>query len=226
MLFRKHSRGAESAIRICSAAGVTGTLGCLARGKRDARLFMLSSWHVLFADGARGGSPIWRVEGRDSDGQPAFTALGGVVLGRSGTVTANGGGEVYVDCAIGWYGFDATNDYVPRESRPCGAQVGQSVRKLGAGTGLTEGTLVDTAYEASTEIGGRARRAPGQLLVRSERAGRPFSVEGDSGALVVDERDEPVGLLWGSTSRGEGVACPIAPVLKALDIATLLERRT
>ena len=29
---------------------------------------------------------------------------------------------------------------------------------------------------------------------------------------------EAIGLLWGATVRGEGVASPIGPVLRALDI--------
>jgi hypothetical protein len=51
-----------------------------------------------------------------------------------------------------------------------------------------------------------------------------FSADGDSGAVVVDAANKAIGLLWGTNVRGEGIACPIAPVLYAMNIT--LELRT
>jgi hypothetical protein len=97
------------------------------------------------------------------------------------------------------------------------------VTKTGAATGTTTGIIVDPAYRGTTNPYPAANRdvrepAPRQLLIRSNDPQRPFAAEGDSGALIWNEHDTPIGLLWGTTVAAEGVACPIAPVLHALNI--------
>lgn len=102
---------------------------------------------------------------------------------------------------------------------PAGSAVpGEAVRKIGAATGLTVGTVVDVAYPDVAAIENRVYAAPRQILIRAAH-GQAFSSEGDSGAAVVNTREEVVGLLWGTTARGEGVACHIEPALRALDIS-------
>jgi hypothetical protein len=95
--------------------------------------------------------------------------------------------------------------------------------KTGAATGTTTGIIVDSFYCGSTDAGVSANGsvrdpAPRQLLIRSTDPQRPFAEEGDSGALIVNEDNAAVGLLWGTTVVAESVACPIAPVLHALNI--------
>jgi hypothetical protein len=60
--------------------------------------------------------------------------------------------------------------------------------------------------------------APRQLLIRSAIPGRPFSVAGDSGALVRNARGDGVAMLSGVTPRGESVACHIVPVFHVLHL--------
>jgi hypothetical protein len=96
------------------------------------------------------------------------------------------------------------------------AQVGTLVTKTGAATGTTTGIIVDTNY--SETLDGQACSAPAQILIRPVDNGSTFSSEGDSGSLLVNDSNKAVGLLWGMNTRGEGIACPIAPVLYAMNI--------
>jgi hypothetical protein len=50
-----------------------------------------------------------------------------------------------------------------------------------------------------------------------------FAEDGDSGALVVDDRNRAVGLLWGKSrrSRSEAFACHIQPVLECLNVTPI-----
>jgi hypothetical protein len=99
---------------------------------------------------------------------------------------------------------------------------GLRVRKLGPATGLTFGRVLDVAAVALTPDG---RRRENNLLIRAEPRGdaRAFADEGDSGALVFDERLRAVGLLWGRNLRNpaEAFACHIHPVLDCLDVTPL-----
>jgi hypothetical protein len=107
---------------------------------------------------------------------------------------------------------------LPNTSGIAGPCAGTVVTKMGAGTGVTRGVVVDVAFATTAVVEGRPQRAPRQLLIRSLDADAPFAAEGDSGALVLNDKLEAIGLLWGATVRGEGVASPIGPVLRTLDI--------
>jgi hypothetical protein len=48
--------------KIINAKGIPGTLGCFARTRHDARLVVVSSWHVLFGCGARESDPVWLLD--------------------------------------------------------------------------------------------------------------------------------------------------------------------
>jgi len=202
-------------IAIANARGVPGTLGCVAVIRHGGRAVLLGSHHVIFGDGARQGEPVWRVEGG------ACRRLGRALHGRLGTVSFEGA-EVYVDCAIatlcgdagvppGWFA-------VPREGEVAPVRPGMRVTKIGGATGTTTGVVIDAAYPDVAMIEGRARPAPGQLLVRADEGAGPFSAEGDSGAVLRDQAGRLVGLLWGVNARGESIASPIAPVLWVLGI--------
>ncbi len=94
-------------------------------------------------------------------------------------------------------------------------RIGERVFKVGRTTGLRRGVI--------TSVGDRVGPVPyaigecwfaGSFVVEGDD-GRPFSECGDSGAVVVRETGEVVGLLY----AGNGVetfACPISDVLAAL----------
>jgi len=76
--------------------------------------------------------------------------------------------------------------------------------------------LVDTEHREPMLIDGQVLEAPGQLLVDPANPAVDFSAPGDSGAALLDGAGRMVGLVWGATRDGQGIACPIAPVLEYL----------
>jgi hypothetical protein len=211
-------------MKIANAKGVPGTLGGLARFVDPLGTpctVLLTTWHTLFANHASWQDAIWLVDERA--GRPRYRQLGRTLLGKIGTVRVDGE-EYFVDCAAGsCFGLSpaASKDVssgLPAIAGINGAVSGMAVKKTGAGTGTTHGVIVDTAYCGSVCIDGRTQPAPRQLLVRSSDGTSPFSDAGDSGALVIDEDGRALGLVWGSTTAGDGVACPIGPVLQALNL--------
>ena|GEM_PF-6515896 len=187
---------AVSGSQLVSSRGVPGTAGALARTLHDGRRVVLSTWHVLYGEGADGSCVF-------DDG-----SAGGALYGKLGIVQ-----NVHVDCAVASY--DGDDDCAMRGHAP--ARIGQRVTKSGAATGTTRGVIVSVDASDDVVIDGRTMRTSQQLLVRSVDA-MPFSDEGDSGALLLDDDDRAVGLLWGVNTHGDGVACPIAPVLYAMNI--------
>jgi hypothetical protein len=108
---------------------------------------------------------------------------------------------------------------------PAGRAVGgETVSKIGARSGMTMGAVVDVCYPDVACIENWTYAAPRQILIRGAN-GSAFSAEGDSGAAVVNGSGQVVGLLWGTTSSGEGIACHIRPVLEALDISLATDGR-
>jgi hypothetical protein len=194
---------------IASSCGTTGTLGTLARTRHDGLVVLLSSWHVLYGGGSAGDSDVWLV-----DGGRRSVRLGRTLFGKAGTVAFDGA-EIYIDCAVASCDLEPEGDVRGHDT----ARPGDRVTKRGAATGVTTGIVVRTDYDEVAWIGGRPHPAARQLLIRPLDGDRPFSAAGDSGALLVNEAGNAVGLLWGATHRGEGVASPIAPVLYAMNIA-------
>lgn len=199
-------------VRIANSRGIPGTLGCLARTVHQHRPVFLTSCHVLFAAGAARSDPVWRVE--EIEGRRNYSRLGSALQGKCGIVRFRGD-DYHVDCAIGALDQPQTG----KGLRIATPRHGERVFKTGAATGATTGVIVDSSYTADPD-GAENRRdtAPRQLLVRSTEPGKSFAAEGDSGALILNQDHAVLGLLWGATVAGEGVACPIGPVLHALNI--------
>jgi hypothetical protein len=207
-----------------------GTVGAFVR--RDGRYFILSNNHVL-AD-----------EGRASEGESVLqraTADGGLDpedrVGRYHTavpLTKDAGNQV--DAALAE--IDGNIECDPRRMRelvdgsdralaglgPELVDVGDRVYKIGRTTGSTAGRV--TAFDVDNVVvsyGIGNLRFDGQVEIEGEGA-RAFSDGGDSGALIVNESIEAVGLLFagnevgGSNQRGLTFANPIHRVLKDLGV--------
>lgn len=207
-------------VRITNSRGIPGTLGCLARTAHQHRPVFLTSCHVLFAAGATRHEPVWQVH--ESAGLRNYLRLGNALQGKRGVVRYRGD-DYFVDCAIGTLDLPLDLGWSPVPDAPIAPKRGDHVWKSGAATGTTTGIIVDSSYWCSTDAGTALNSrmhdlAPRQLLIRSNDQQRPFVEEGDSGALIWNEDDAPIGLLWGTTVAAEGVACPIDPVLHALNI--------
>jgi hypothetical protein len=206
-------------IRIVNSRGVPGTLACLGRTVHQRRPVFLTSCHMLFGAGAARHDQVWQV--MESSGLDHYRRLGYTLQGKRGIVNYRGN-DYFVDCAIGTLDLPLDPGWRLVPGPSTAPKPGDRVWKSGAATGITSGTIVDSSYWCSTHAGIASDSpvhdlAPRQLLIRSTDQ-RPFAEEGDSGALVWSEDDEPIGLLWGTTVAAEGVACPIAPVLHALNI--------
>lgn len=207
----------KNGARITSSTGVTGTLGCLAQTLHDEQPVLLSTWHVLFGNGAREGDAVWLVN--EANGARKYSPLGRSLYGKLGLVRI-GGEEHYIDCAVSSFlgTFDGPLASLNGHDTP---KIGDRVTKTGAATGTTTGIIIDVNYSEAAV--GQRDFGPRQILIKpiNEPA---FAAEGDSGSLIVSDSKKAVGLLWGTNTRGEGVACPIAPVLYAMNI-TLTTRR-
>jgi len=208
----------EVGARIANSTGVPGTRGWIAHTLHDPRPVLLSTWHVLFGNNARHGNAVWLVNSRG--GKRSYSAIGRSLYGKLGVVSF-GGDEHYIDCAVASC-FDLPRNYF-LTTKAGGllndyesAQIGSRVKKTGAATGTTSGIIIDIDYVVP--FAGRNCLGLAQILIRPIDQHQAFSAEGDSGALIVNESDKAVGLLWGINTRGEGIACPIAPVLYAMDI--------
>ena len=112
------------------------------------------------------------------------------------------------------------------------AVVGETVRKIGARSGFTRGTVIhlgDTAVAPSDPAGGTIFVVSGQVLIIPDAAETyqvregvckfAFSNSGDSGAVIVNDSNEIVALNWGgdrtTNTIGITVASNITNVLSA-----------
>jgi hypothetical protein len=209
-------------VELVNGRGVPGTAGGIVVGP-DGTRFVLGTRHVLFGRGAGAGKPLWA---RVGSIRSPFTWIGRVAHGTVGRVFHRGG-PVFVDCAVGVLdGKAALPPDLEVALHEAGlvegvadARIGAHVTKVGAATGWTEGVVADVAYPDRPLVEDRVYEAPNQLLVRPRLSEEAFSAPGDSGALLLDERGFVVGLMWGCNANGEGIACPIAPVLACLGVS-------
>jgi hypothetical protein len=188
--------------RIINARGVPGTLGCVAHSLSEGRPLLLTAHHVLFGAGARA---------QDALGAPH--RIGRASYGRFGVVSYEGA-SYHVDCAVA----SLDDELTARPQSIALASPGDRVTKHGAATGISAGIVVEVDYSEPVLLCGRQHDAPRQIVIRSTMPGRRFSSEGDSGAVVHNDRGQIVGLLWGTTAAGDGVACHIAPVFHVLHL--------
>jgi hypothetical protein len=222
------------------AAGVRGragigTIGFLAllNGSRERELVLVSNRHVLLAHGATRGDPVyspvlgerpatWRLHAVDPVGAILDEgAEDNHAFGYPGEPVR----EFYVDCACARVVADRPAPVPPSVRRvarlhPLDVAGTRTVRarKIGALTGVTEGRVVDA--RARVEVAGRPGRL-NNLVIRG--ISRPFAEPGDSGALVVNDRDEAIGMVWGTSERDPAVAYAshIHPVLDRLGVTML-----
>jgi hypothetical protein len=106
------------------------------------------------------------------------------------------------------------NDIQIQDDRPRGYRV----RKRGVTTRLTEGIVISLTANFNVEETGVFLR--NQMVIQSAAGtGRgAFAARGDSGAVIVNDRNEVVGLLVGTDAVGFGFASPIGVVENLLNI--------
>jgi hypothetical protein len=203
-------------IKISNSKGVPGTLGCIAVSRNNKQIVLLTNWHVLFGNGGFENDAVWLVD--NANGTRQYFKIGKTLCGKFGKVHFDGE-DYHVDCAYASLHLPSEVQYYwPIIGEYDVAKPGDLVTKTGATTGITVGIIVDVNYSDCAWFMGRSYPALKQLLVKPLNNEAAFSAEGDSGAILINARGKAVGLLWGTNSRGEGVACHIAPVLHAMNL--------
>jgi hypothetical protein len=191
-----------------------GTLGCIAvLNDGSNKLVGLTNEHVVRLN------PADTIIGREI-GQPrkvvcccccTYNIIGKVLNAQK---NAN------VDCAIIELDSDIVSDVNTSGTKREILEIGQingtdvvevfaKVKKRGAATGLTMGTIVDVAFDGN------------QMLIAPDAPFTKFADFGDSGSVIVGNTfNKIVGLLWAAKrdGRAEGVATPIADVMTAMNI--------
>jgi hypothetical protein len=190
--------------------GGSGTLGVSVFDNRTGQEMLLSNWHVLcFSNQCQPGEPIIQPGTGGGDGGTANDLVAQLVRAQ---LTAQ------VDAAIAQpvgqrplFKEVLEIGFVEASSR---ALLGMRVRKSGRTTGLTVGTVTDIS--ADVDVGDYpdgTHSFRDQFVVDVPG----FSAPGDSGSVLIDDRNQVVGLLFaGSSSRT--IANHIDAVFTALDI--------
>ena len=196
-----------------------GTFGCTATRNSDGAPVLLTNWHVLMANGARKGEPVF---------QPAPLTIPDVPLARlpvrrvdTEDVIAHITEAVVndkVDAAIAKLdvssccrccGLDFRDEIVglseggePPSNKILGLRAAvpqMKVFKVGVTTGRTVGKVMDVAYDnIVARMGGVDYTFNGQIEIASDDPDEYFSRRGDSGAAIIDEDGYIVGLMFGS----------------------------
>ncbi|MGB3258451.1 MAG: trypsin-like peptidase domain-containing protein [Ornithinimicrobium sp.] len=179
---------------------------------KPPRYYILSNNHVLAnSNQANIGDPIYQPG--PIDGGTAADAVGR--LSRFVPIKFDGSCNA-VDAAIAEVPFDTLDRDIYWSGYPASAvkvaAVGQLVKKTGRTTHFTTGRV--TAVNATINVnygGGNVAKFCNQIVTTDMSAG------GDSGSLVLDLENNPVGLLFAGSSTAT-ILNPIATVQLALKV--------
>jgi hypothetical protein len=220
-----------------------GTLGffALVNGIRRREVVLVSNRHVLMAHGAGSGSPVYA---------PVFSRRGETRLVRASTldpiaeITDEGaeqnhpfhyngepGEDYFVDCATARL-LSAPASPVSNSEHPAPVVRGVArmhpldalghrapqVRKFGGASGITQGRVVDVAAPVENSNGPQRQH---NIVIRGTNGS--FVSPGDSGALVLNEQDQAIGMVWGRSDHDPNIAyaCHIHPVLDRLGVTLM-----
>jgi hypothetical protein len=109
-----------------------------------------------------------------------------------------------------------SNGYGTPSVTTVAAALDQAVKKYGRTSGLTTGSVVGVNSTVNVGYGSGTARFVGQIMIRGKGQ---FSRAGDSGSLIVDSSNRPVGLLFAGSSNGYTFANQIGDVLSALGVS-------
>ena len=185
-------------VRNGSGVGGAGTLGCLGQLDSDNSWVILSNHHVLYGANGQDGDEI---------GQPW---VGCCCCCKTNVIAKNLDKDSGLDCAIAKVESDVgiENKILEIGDISGGAAVaavnGERVRKRGARTGFTSGTISfidpgDKKITIAPKAAGGPADDPGGCT--NYEAGKTiFAYFGDSGSVVVNDNNEVVGLLYAITA--------------------------
>jgi hypothetical protein len=255
--YRPIQGGIQITNRIAAAvpAGSTpqltrGTIGCCALDSANKTEVFLSNWHVLYANAANDGdkifqpAPLWlptltpaQLPFRPADEvDKVAVTLRSVISAKVDAAIARIDVSSCCHCCGIHYsneirglsvgGHPARNTIVGDQA----ATAGMQVFKVGQATLRTEGLVADPNYPAFTIThAGTPHNFTGQMAIQNVDHAKQFSDIGDSGAVVINNDNKIVGLLFAGgknvAATGGGAPQPfvsfanhIADVLQALNI--------
>lgn len=201
-----------------------GTIGAFVRDASGVT-YILSNSHVLAkSGGAKFGDAVLQPGPADGGSLPrALVAqLRRVVNLAHGAVMDAAVAELCV-------GINFTPTYANQRIKQAVASVAPRahVWKVGRTTGLTTGIVRAVGVDGvPVTYDGGVVYLDDQIEIDGEAG--PFSRGGDSGSLVIDASNSPVGLLFagseqgGATGHGVAYANPLGPVLEAFDMTLVV----
>ncbi len=189
-----------------------GTLGCLGRDKKTGKSFILSNNHVLAnSNGAKKGDIIIQPGAADGGKAPEDKIAN---LERWIEIDFTGVGNL-VDSSLA---APVSEEVVKPEIVSIGAPKGVSkarlkmlVQKSGRTTGHTFGEIKDVSATMRISYGRKSALFRNQILTTAMSQG------GDSGSLVLDQKNRAVGLLFAGSNLVT-LCNPIQEVLKLLEV--------
>ena len=219
-----------------------GTFGCTATRTSDGSTVLLSNWHVLMANGARIGEPIFqpaplRIPALDLADLPQRPVGDDDVVAHitQASITASvdaGIAKLDVSSCCRCCGLDFRDEIVGLSVAGVppsngivnmrAAVAGATVYKVGVTTGRTKGRIVDTGVNnLQGTLEGTTYTLNGQIEIASDDPTLLFAQLGDSGSAIIDEDGYIVGLLFaltGAPPDHRGYANHIADVCTEMGI--------
>lgn len=190
-----------------------GTLGGLVKNRDSEEIFILSNNHVLCNDnlGLNADEVISLADNR------TIARLSQIIPLKQAP------SKNHIDAGIAKileHNEISLNDHFTAATES--PQRGERVHKTGAASGLTFGTVIslNSAIRVNYGLLG-VLYFENSLVIRGENL-QTFSQPGDSGSLILNEKNQVVALLYaGDHQNNITFACPIEEVLKALKIRFL-----
>lgn len=210
-------RPAAPGVSISDPGGSPGTLGYVVKraGSPASARFILSCYHVLAAEGGGPGTPIVQPAGGSLDTAHIADFFDGDPPVISDDL------DNLIDAAIAEVldPRDVT-DVIPGIGKPGGfstlLNVGMPVHIVGAATAGFVGHIIDPSHDLRIDV----RQPDGtkaSVGYRDTVLCEAYAARGDSGAVVLNDANEIVGVhFWGNSKVS--VFCKIAHVIERLGI--------
>lgn len=200
----------------------SGTLGCFVE-LSNGLIGMLSSYHVLGMNGKEGDKIALKSRTGTKTSNIGklfgFTKLRTLLDDkqymddtRSNSIDA---AVALLDSDVPFFPGMMNNKVRYEVKGTARAMIGDSVYKIGAGTGLTRGTVTQVDSIMFLQADGKRYRFDNCIMIKAE-APHVFSGKGDSGAIVLNSEGKACGLVFASDSNTTAV-CPIDEIFKQLN---------
>ena len=198
-----------------------GTLGCIVKKQKDDAYYILSNNHILAnVNECSINDPVFQ-PGKIDGGQPAD-----IIARLADYEPLVFNGDNFYDAAIARLEVSPGETDVPdigAVSAITSPVVHAKVQKTGRSTELTTGQIITRNIDIEVDFGDNRKlvfRDQFEIEGRNgESQATPFSIDGDSGALVVDTgSNKAVGLLFAGDNTGSSYASPIEPIFSRFNV--------